>query len=1194
MDMERTAGLTADGRAATPERASLLRAIMFKLAALGFRIPERAEYQEMLSLGRDLFARYREQARLLSAHLCPADQRVQRFLDRQLGAGAPRLPASTLILDRHGLARELSLPFEGDAYQNEWLSSFRAGNGVLHNPASDRRTTEGVFHVAEGGLPIPADKLAVPQQTFGLLLRAALSPPAHLLRLPFASAWDPPVETMVSLMLRPLVCPEVPGVSPEKRMEVRFFVPGALVANLDFVESIFGNAGDPFLPENDAGLDVDHFTGTSGAVILAPHLVRLTKKELGLPPLDEATPAQRASGMCWSRPDELYNDGRAFKITCRDLDGVMVTILADNYFGYCKKEVKTQIGFSANISGAAEEEHAGGALAFQAWSIGDRFVPDARLGGHRFSEVVELLGDAIDVDAAGHAVDRRFPTVHYLPEDMSIDLQAQDIRWTWQGEERHMRLLPGHVYVHPSGHKIRMEKHPAAPSWRLVRTAPEGTFCHKPCTVSGGGKSEISKSLADAVLYGPIYVNEFAEDMRVVDEIFSRDYNDRLLPGRGKGRPTSRPVLSPERSLGSVIKLLTPNEADFTPEYNAWLRRIPNHIRAVVFIIKRFWQPEWKDWRDHFSVDIVNGAPGHELKYDGRRLVGSYLRVGLAGAWGEGGLRPPEPGAGGSGNPPRVPGKNGGSWRTFKLRQDFVPADKVQMEDDITASVVVPAARLFGLPADYAGHESLKLAENCEFRLFQRPDEAIHPGHDEQAEADMAGAGLFASNFQPLRPRDVQDIVEEVTTFDAFTAPMKQHLQRALDEGREYTICSARPRVVGGKPSKNPRYLQIRPDLARPRDRHLAEMGARLARRLPRDRAVLFPVSSVLSGRRNNAPGDGIRALCVWNPIHYQELPELFMDYVCSLTGKSPSTTGAGSEGALTKGPFNALCATADLNTALVSMLLTGYAGFSTAAGWIGPDVRVDHDISLLVPELWCRLSPDERDPRRLIAGGYLEKLEDFTFEGEPVLASRLGYRITAKFVSTYMGRLFDNASMVFTDEFLRPEHQDAAVFADGVRNIVEAQQRVALAYFEDGSIEDACPPLRALLHIMAHGHWEGKDARHPDVRAMFTREALLASEWYRERLATKQRRDEALWRRHVRSLTEFLSLPSHRDEAERLGIPQRVEHARAMLERVRSREYLAGLVGTVGADPIRRGREEALGLLPSDGAAGERLYVVR
>ena len=50
---------------------------------------------------------------------------------------------------------------------------------------------------------------------------------------------------MVSLLLRPLVCPAVPKVAAEKRMEVRFFAPGGLVSNLDFVESIFGNAGDP-------------------------------------------------------------------------------------------------------------------------------------------------------------------------------------------------------------------------------------------------------------------------------------------------------------------------------------------------------------------------------------------------------------------------------------------------------------------------------------------------------------------------------------------------------------------------------------------------------------------------------------------------------------------------------------------------------------------------------------------------------------------------------------------------------------------------------------------------------------------------------------------------------------------------------------------------------------------------------------
>ena len=77
------------------------------------------------------------------------------------------------------------------------------------------------------------------------------------------------------------------------------------------------------------------------------------------------------------------------------------------------------------------------------------------------------------------------------------------------------------------------------------------------------------------------------------------------------------------------------------------------------------------------------------------------------------------------------------------------------------------------------------------------------------------------------------------------------------------------------------------------------------------------------------------------------------MDFICSLTGKSPSTTGAGSEGALTKGPFNMLSAVTDLNNALLSYILSGYNAFSSAAGHVGTEARFDHDISLLIPELW-------------------------------------------------------------------------------------------------------------------------------------------------------------------------------------------------------------------------------------------------
>jgi hypothetical protein len=235
--------------------------------------------------------------------------------------------------------------------------------------------------------------------------------------------------------------------------------------------------------------------------------------------------------------------------------------------------------------------------------------------------------------------------------------------------------------------------------------------------------------------------------------------------------------------------------------------------------------------------------------------------------------------------------------------------------------------------------------------------------------------------------------------------------------------------------------------------------------------------------------------------------------------------------------------------------------------------VRVDHDISLLIPEIWARLSAKERDPAYLLEHGYLEPLEDFERNGRRVLASRLGYRITEHFVTGFLGKIFDNPGEVFTEAMLKPETQDLDVFVDGVNNIVEAQQSVAQRYLDDGSIDDACPPLHALLHIMASGEYRGMDAHHPEIRAMFTRDYLLASDWYRERLEVKQSRDITLWNNHVRNLQRFVDDTEYVDEAQRLGIGERLEMARKKLMYIQSPEYLQELVGTLGADPLRPAR---------------------
>jgi hypothetical protein len=306
------------------------------------------------------------------------------------------------------MARALSLPVDRHEYTSSILSSYRVRQGVLHNPRSDRRTTQGIFHVAEEGLPIPDDKMGVPKSAFCKMLGLAFSPPRELLRLPFTATLPQPAECFVSSLIRPLVVPAVPGFISEKRMEIRFFVPGSLVSNLDFIESIFGNAGEPSLPENDAGLDPEHWTGHTGCVVLAPHLTKVTKKAAGLPPWEQATERQRRDGMCWKDEWEFYNNGGAFKLTCRDESGVIVTIIADNYYGYCKKEVKTQISYSANLFGLAEEEHAGGALVFPSYDLGEEFSGDLHVKpmGHSFAEVSHVHREAMEVIPEGCAVDR--------------------------------------------------------------------------------------------------------------------------------------------------------------------------------------------------------------------------------------------------------------------------------------------------------------------------------------------------------------------------------------------------------------------------------------------------------------------------------------------------------------------------------------------------------------------------------------------------------------------------------------------------------------------------------------------------------------------------------------------------------------------------------------------------------------------
>ncbi len=1111
--------------------------VNLRLALNGLPLPTaaRASYIDVVA---PVLARQRELRRELPKLLCPADRRIQAFIDRYLGEDSsvhPRLPDTTLTLDEPGLARALSLPVDGDDFSSDLVSSYRVANGVLHNPRNDRRTTAGVFHVAEGGLAIPDDKKAVPIDVFARLLDLAFqAPPEHTL-LPYTSTQpvDRQAHTWVSLLLRPLVVPEVPGFVSERRMEIRFFAPGGLVSNLDFVEGIFGNSGDPLLPVNDSALAPSGWTGHSGCIILAPHLNLIRKVDLGLPHVDQATDRQRRDGMCWSDESELYNEGKPFKLCARDESGVILTIVADNYFGYCKKEVKTQISYSANLFGLAEEEHSGGARAYISHNEGQEYATP--VCDQTVSDVVMANPDHFEMLSDGQARVLDIDDVVLVPGGTKFSLRDGTV--SWDNGDHSIRMRADTEYISPAGYRIHMVHNDADDQWYLEGTYGDSTTLHKCCTVSGGGKSEISKAISDTFLWGNAYSPDFEADMDAVDDILHRDYSTRFADPKLNGID-HRPVLSTERSVGSVIKLLTPS-SDFTDWYNDWINSIPAFRKELVFTIKRYYKPEWgDDWRSHFSVAPTNGRHGNMVRLDGQKVLVSMARVGF---------------------------QPDGSWRLFTLRHDYAPAVKVQTEDDMTASIVTS-------PGVVTGPEGLsrKVVANCEALLFQRPDDAIYRGYDTQTERDMSGTDLFISNYQPLTREDVRAMRDDVVAFSKFTPPMRTFLSNFADsdpsEQPKFVVSSADPRLIDGVRSRNPRYLQVRPDIAKPRETAIANLASHLYHGLPIDEPLPLPVDVVAAGRRNNPPEGKIPALCAYNPLHYMELPELFMEFISSMTGKSPSTTGAGSEGALTKAPFNALPAVFDLNSSFLSFVLSGYDGWLSSAGFIGPKVEVAHDISLLVPEIFCRMSPAERDAKTLIEGGYLEKLEDYDKDGELILASRLGYRMTEKFMRAYFGRIFLHPDTVFTPEMLRPELQDADIFADSVRTISTTHARVAKAYFDDGTVSLAVPPIRALLEIMVNGVCsEGWTLDDPELREMFTRESVLASDWYAERIDAKQAEAVRRAERGIAHLEQFMADPRNASACEEIDVQARLDQVRKFHDRAVTAEYRQQLVGTLG-----------------------------
>lgn len=101
----------------------------------------------------------------------------------------------------------------------------------------------------------------------------------------------------------------------------------------------------------------------------------------------------------------------------------------------------------------------------------------------------------------------------------------------------------------------------------------------------------------------------------------------------------------------------------------------------------------------------------------------------------------------------------------------------------------------------------------------------------------------------------------------------------------------------------------------------------------------------------------------------------------------------------------------------------------------------------------------------------------------------------------------------------------------------------------------------------MAYGHYEGMGIEAPAIRALFDRNKMLESDWYRERLLVKQQRDIALRKRHAAALEAFRTHMHEIDPV--INVPERQALIERELERVSHPAYLQELMGTIGAEPF-------------------------
>ena len=101
----------------------------------------------------------------------------------------------------------------------------------------------------------------------------------------------------------------------------------------------------------------------------------------------------------------------------------------------------------------------------------------------------------------------------------------------------------------------------------------------------------------------------------------------------------------------------------------------------------------------------------------------------------------------------------------------------------------------------------------------------------------------------------------------------------------------------------------------------------------------------------------------------------------------------------------------------------------------------------------------------------------------------------------------------------------------------------------------------------MANGSYEGKTIDDPDFRYMFTRDYLISSKWYQQRLKNKQQRDAALWQLNHAYVEKQLAETLDYEQDKKAYLQEHLDESDRMIQVVSSEAYMQQLQGTLGAD---------------------------